>query len=62
MSIPALEANTIKAQLMRYGIASDIVVYLRPIFSARIPAGKAPRKAPMAKNDPIHGSTNETKK
>lgn len=56
ISIPAPFAKIIRIQLTKNGSANDIVVYLRPIFSARIPQGKAPKKAPMAKKEPIHGS------
>lgn len=55
----ALFADTMQTQLIRYGIAKDIVVYLRPILSASMPPGKAPKNAPIARNDPIHGSVNK---
>lgn len=56
ISIPAPFAKMMRPQLTKKGSANDIVVYLRPIFSARIPQGKAPKNAPIAKTEPIHGS------
>lgn len=37
-----------------YGIPMNIAVYFRPIRSANKPAGTAPTKAPIGKNDAIH--------
>lgn len=42
------------AQLAINGTAKAIVVNLRPILSAKIPAGRAPRNAPIAKQEPTH--------
>lgn len=53
-SIVALLANTIRSQLIVNGIPKDIEVYFLPIFSAKIPLGSAPKRAPIARNEPIH--------
>lgn len=47
-------ANTIKSQLIIYGTAISIAVFLRPNISAKRPHGTAPTIAPMAKNEAIH--------
>lgn len=49
------------AQLSKYGIPMRIVVHRRPILSAKIPAGKAPAKAPIAIKLPTHDSEKSRK-
>lgn len=53
-SMVGLLANIIRAQLIVNGIPKDIDVYFLPIFSAKIPLGSAPKRAPIARNEPIH--------
>lgn len=54
--MPTLEADTMQTQLRKKGTPRLIVVYRRPILSANIPAGRAPKNAPTAKKEPIHDS------
>lgn len=54
--MPTLEADTMQTQLIKKGTPRLIVVYRRPILSANIPAGRAPKNAPTAKKEPIHDS------
>lgn len=55
-----LEAATVSIQVMRKGMLSNMLVYFLPSLSARIPAGMAPTKAPMASREPTHDSVGET--
>ena len=55
-SMPTFFADAKSAHEIRYGIPKANVVHLRPIFSAKMPAGSAPMNAPTAKKDPIHDS------
>lgn len=55
-SMSTLDAEQVRIQVSRNGTLNIILVYLRPSLSARIPAGMAPKKAPMANRDPTHDS------
>lgn len=55
-SIVIFDAVASETQLIMYGIAIEMTVNFLPIFSAKIPAGNAPTKAPIAKKDPIKRS------
>lgn len=58
-NIVTFDASAKEIQLMMYGIAMQIVAHFLPIFSAKIPAGNAPTKAPTARKEPTHGTENK---
>lgn len=53
------EAATVRIQVMRKGTLKSMLVYFLPNLSAKIPAGMAPTKAPMANREPTQDSEEE---